>query len=117
MWHRFGSIIVGVWLTAAPDVLGFDGFVKANNVICGALASAFATIAIWETTRGLRWLNFAIGLWLLVSLFIFGYAGLAFISNLVGGIMLVSFALIRGVMTQQAGGGWRSLWKRSDGSI
>lgn len=113
MWPRFISIIVGIWLLASGDVLGLDGTAKANNVICGSLAATFATIALWETTRGLRWLNLLIGIWLVISLLVFGYSGAPLVSSLIGGLLLATFSLIRGEMKEQTGGGWSSLWGRS----
>lgn len=110
MWPRFISIAVGAWLAASADVFGFDGAAKANTVICGALAATFAIVAVWETTRGLRWINFANGIWLIASLLIFGYEGWAVVSILVSGVLLITFSLIRGGIKQQTGGGWRALW-------
>jgi hypothetical protein len=112
MWPRFISIIVSVWLTASADVLGFDGAAKTNSVICGALASTFVTVAIWETTRGLRWLNCAIGVWLSISLAVLRYELPALFSNLAVGIVLISSSLIKGGIKGKTAGGWRSLWER-----
>ena len=112
MWPRFISIAVGIWLAASAGMFGFDGAVKANAVICGALAATFAIVAIWEVTRGLRWINFAIGIWLLVSLLVFGYETRALVSGLISGVLLIAFSLISGDIKQQTGGGWSVLWGR-----
>ena len=109
MWPRFISIAVGIWLAASADVFGFDGTVKANAVICGALAATLAIVSIWEVTRGLRWINLAIGIWLLASLLVFGSEGRAIVSSLVSGILLITFSLQRGDIKQQTGGGWSAL--------
>lgn len=113
MWPRSISIAVGIWLAASADVFGFDGAAKANTVICGTLAATFAIVAVWETTRGLRWINFAIGIWLLASLLIFSYEGRALVSILIAGLLLITFSLMRGDIKQQTGGGWSSLWRRA----
>ena len=94
---------------ASPALLGIDGVAKASNVICGALSASFAVIAIWEATRGLRWVNMVVGCWLLVSVLLFEFQGGDVIAIVVSGVVLISMSLIRGAVTQQIGGGWLEL--------
>lgn len=116
MWARLANTAVGIWLMAAPAVLGYGGPAATNDRIVGPLAATFAIVAIWETTRALRWLNLALGLWLLAAPWLLGgYAGDAVLNSLAAGALLALFSLVRGEMKQKYGGGWRALW-RSGGS-
>lgn len=110
MWARILNAFVGIWLMATPSIFGLTGRAKANNVICGALAASFAVIAIWEVTRGLRWINFLIGVWLCVSVFVLGYSRDEVASGLIAGAVLVALSLFKGTVKNQMGGGWSELF-------
>ncbi|CAN5373025.1 MAG: SPW repeat domain-containing protein [Pyrinomonadaceae bacterium] len=62
MWPRIINIALGVWLMAAPAVIGDAGAARTNDVIVGALAASLALIAISEAARPARWAGFALGL-------------------------------------------------------
>lgn len=112
MWARLANTAVGVWLMAAPAVLGYGDPAGTNDRIVGPLAATFAIIAIWEVTRALRWLNLALGLWLLAAPWILGgYPADATISSLAAGALLALFSLVRGKVQQEYAGGWPSLWR------
>lgn len=110
MWARLINAALGIWLMASSTILEFDVAAKNNSVICGALAASFAIIAIWEVTRGLRWLNLLIGAWLLIAHWILGFGSEAVINSVVVGILMVIFSTFRGSIRQQMGGGWATLF-------
>jgi hypothetical protein len=113
MWAQIINTALGIWLMAAPAVLGFGGAADTNNRIVGPIAATFAVIAVWECTRGTRWVNVAAGLWLLIAPWVLGYDELAprIDDRIVGGLLIL-FGLVQGKVRQQFGGGWLSLFKR-----
>ncbi len=109
MWARIANAALGIWLMAAPAVLGYGGAARTNDRIVGPIAAAFATIAIWEVTRSVRFVNVALGGWLLLAPWILGHAPAATVNSLVVGALLIGFALVRGTVEQRFGGGWSAL--------
>lgn len=115
MWARLINTALGIWLMAAPAVLGYGGVASTNHRIVGPIVAAFAVIAIWEVTRSLRWINVPLGAWLVVAPLVLGYPALdALINGLVVGLLIVAMATVRGNITQQFGGGWSVLWRSDD---
>lgn len=109
MWSRLLNAVLGVWLMAAPAVIEHTELASTNNRIVGPLITAFAIVAIWETTRNLRRANTVLGLWLLLAPL--GYETGAALNSMVVGIMVVGASLVRGKMETQFGGGWMALWR------
>lgn len=113
MWARLANTALGLWLMAAPAVLGYEGTAAAtNDRITGPLAATFAIIAIWEVTRTLRWLNLALGLWLLAAPWsLGGFPAEATLTSMATGALLAVFSLVRGKIRQDHGGGWSAVWR------
>lgn len=112
MWARLANTAVGLWLMAAPAVLGYSGSAATNDRIVGPLAATFAIVAIWEVTRALRWANLALGLWLLAAPWILGgYPADAIVNSMAAGALLALFSLVRGKIRQEYAGGWSALWR------
>ena len=109
MWAQLINALLGVWLTAAPAVLGYIGPARTNDRILGPLAAGAALIAIWETTRPVRWINALLGLWLPLAPWMLGYRGIAFGNSTMVGVLLLVCASVRGERRQRDGGGWASL--------
>lgn len=111
MWARFVNAALGIWLMAAPAVLGYGGAAQTNDRIAGPLVATCAIIALWEVTRGLRWVNFAAGLWMLVAPWLLGYGlgSLTTLHSLAVGAAVVACALVRGRVEGRYGGGWGTL--------
>lgn len=115
MWARVLSVLAGIWLMAAPAVLGHDGAPAVNDRIVGPLAVASAIIAMSEVTRAVRWAAIPLGLWMLIAIPVLGYREWGAASAAAAGIIFAVLALVRGTVHERFGGGWRSLW-RSDAS-
>lgn len=113
MWARIINAILGVWLMAAPAVLGYGEPARTSDRIAGPIAAAVAVIAIWEVTRPLRWVNLVIGLWLLAAPWVLAYYDIfaAALNSSAVGLLLILFATSRGKIKERYGGGWSSLWK------
>ena len=112
MWAQCINIALGIWLMAAPAILGYGGPARTNHRIVGPLAVSCAVIALWEVTRPVRWGNFALGLWLLVAPWLSADAWAAFLNSSLAGLLLMALALVRGTAEpQRFGGGWSALWR------
>lgn len=110
MWARIANALLGIWLMAAPAVLGYGPPASTSDRIVGPIAAAMAVIALWQVTRPLRWVNLALGLWLLAAPWLLGYGVAATANSTVVGLLMASLALIRGSVDQRIGGGWSALW-------
>jgi uncharacterized membrane protein len=60
-WNIVSSAALGVWLMAAPPVLGTIGPAAAASQVLGALVVTWAVIAFGEIARPIRLLNVVIG--------------------------------------------------------
>jgi hypothetical protein len=111
MWPQIINAAVGIWLMAAPAVLGYGDPARTNDRIAGPLAAAFAIIAVSEITRPVRWLNLPIGLWLLIAPWVLSFSTVATVNSIIAGVILIVCARLGGGETSQFGGGWSALWK------
>lgn len=115
MWARAVNIALGIWLMAAPDVLGYRGPLRINHEIVGPLLASFAMVAMWQVTQSLRWANFVLGLWLASAPWLLGYDSNAALANSVAvGAATIACSLVRGKTRHRMNGGWPSLWSGAD---
>lgn len=110
MWARILTALLGVWLMAAPAVLGYGGAAAVSDRIAGPLAASFAFVAIWQVVRPLRWVDAPVGLWIALSPLLLGFGGAAAVNAIIVGVVVLALAFVRGRVTEQFGGGWKSLW-------
>lgn len=111
MIPRIVSCLVGIWLMAAPAVVGYHGPARINDQTCGPLIASFAIIALWEVTRELRWMNLALGFWLMLAPLVLHYVTwVSAINNLICSTVLIICALVPGKKTHRFNGGWASLF-------
>lgn len=111
MAPRIINIMLGLWLTAAPDILGYGAPARTNDHIVGPLIVSFAMIALSETTRPIRWINLVLGLWLLGFPLLLGYELPIAVQSMVIGLLVTIMASRRGTLKEQLGGGWGVLWR------
>lgn len=111
MWARIVSAVVGVWLMAAPSVLGYGGVAADLDRIVGPIATSFAVVAIAEAARAVRWACVPCGLVLIVAPFLGVHGGAAAINAIAAGVVLIGTAAVRGRLDERLGGGWRAVWK------
>lgn len=114
MWARIINMLLGLWLMAAPDILGYDRPAADNDRIVGPILATFACVAIWEITRSLRWVNLLLGLWLILAPWVLGFPTDATINSTAVGAVVTALPFVRGRMTHRFGGGWTSLWRPSE---
>jgi len=103
----------GIWLTAAPNVLGYAGRAAMNDYIVGPVIASCAFIAVWDVMRGLRWLNVLLGGWLLLAPWVLSYeASSPRVNSLAVGVLVMGLSLMSGTRMQRFGGGWAVLLRR-----
>ena len=113
-WPRIVNALLGLWLIASPSLFDYAATTASKNQrVVGPLVVMFATIALWEATRPLRWINLPLGLWLIVSPFVLGLLDRADATAIaiVTGIAIVGLSLVRGPIHERFDGGWSALWR------
>lgn len=111
MWASALTILLGIWLAASPDIMGYGGHARVSNQLVGVWMATFGTIAISECMRSVRWVNLLLGVWLVVAPFILSYPDERACGSIAVGLAAISLALVRGTVSERFGGGWTSLWR------
>jgi len=114
MWARVCGALAGIWLMAAPSVLGYGGAGRVSDLIAGPLAVSAAVIAMSQVTRPIRWVTLPLGAWVVVAPWLLGAPAPARVSGLLAGVLLSGVALVRGQVRERFGGGWAALWRREE---
>jgi hypothetical protein len=113
MWARFISALLGGWLMAAPDVLGYSGVAAAANSdhAVGPIVVGASLVAVWRVMRPLRWVELLAGAWLIVAPWVLmrWYGWIPTLDSLGVGIALVVPAFLGGKTEKSFGGGWLML--------
>lgn len=113
MWAQIVNTILGLWLMAAPALLGYNQIAADNGHIIGPVIVTFSVVAYWEATRVVGKWNFLLGGWLLLAPWILSYdVQSAYISDMGTGILVIIFASVTGNIAQKYGGGWNALWQK-----
>ncbi len=102
-------VLVGLWLMAAPDVLGYDGAAATSDRIAGPVLAAVSFLAAFQITRGLRWANLPIGAWLVAAPWVLGFPADATVSSMLSGAAALILAPIGSPDQSVYGGGWIAL--------
>lgn len=103
-WTLLFSTVVGVWLMAAPSVLGTSGSPADSDHLVGALVVSIAVIAMAEIGRSVRFINVLFGVWLVASpLLIAGGSVISTVSDVVAGLALIALAIPRGSVRERYG--------------
>ena len=110
MWPRALNTIIGLWLMAAPAVLGYAGTAATVDRILGPLAASFAITAFAEATRPVRHANLLIGALLVLAPLPLGYPTIAAVNSIVCGIAMMALSRVRGSIKSRFGGGWSKIW-------
>ena len=103
-WTLLASAAIGIWLMAAPAVLGSDAAAADSDHLVGALVVCVAVIAAAELARAMRFLNIAFGVWLLAAPWLLEGAGAAgVVSNMSAGVALLALSLPKGPISERYG--------------
>lgn len=104
-WTLLLSAALGVWLMAAPAVLGVTGTAANGHYVTGALIVTWAVIAFGEVVRPVRLLNVPLGLWVAVSPWVLtGATGVSRWSDVFVGLLLMVLSIRRGRVEERFGG-------------
>lgn len=109
VWARAATTALGIWLMAAPAVLGYGAPAATNDRIFGPIAAAVAIIAAWDVTRALRWIDLLIGIWPVAAPAVLSYEAIAAVNSALVGAAMALLSFVRGQVRQSFGGGWRAL--------
>jgi hypothetical protein len=103
-WNLLLSAALGIWLMAAPALLGSHGGAAASDHLVGPLVVTFAVIAWGEISRPVRYLNILLALWIIGAPWLLGgaTAGAQWNALLVG-VALIGLSLPRGSVREQYG--------------
>jgi predicted membrane-bound dolichyl-phosphate-mannose-protein mannosyltransferase len=104
-WASWVNVFLGIWLIAAPFILGYSQETTAvsNDIVIGAIVAILAFMRAvakeHDPTRlnWISWINVIFGLWLIIGPFILGYSVIttAVSNDLIIGVLVVVFAGIR----------------------
>lgn len=107
---RLAAVAVGVWLVAAPSVLGYDTPASAVDRIVGPIGGGVAFVALWEAARPLRRVNVVTGA-VLVLAPLLGYDDVwAVVNSIACGALFVVSAFSPSHLQHRFGGGWSAVW-------
>jgi len=104
-WNLFLIMALGIWVVAAPTVLGYSGQMADSNHIAGALIVTFvAVIAMSEVARPLRYVHILFGLWLIAAPWLLGTATApAKWSGVIAGLLLIPLSIPKGKIEDRRG--------------
>jgi hypothetical protein len=104
-WTLVAATLLGVWLMAAPAVLGIQGSAADSHHLVGALVLTTAIVSMAELARAGRLLLVAAGAWTALAPWVLADApGSARWAGLAVGVALIVLALPRGPVHQRYGG-------------
>jgi hypothetical protein len=104
-WTLVLTAALGVWLMAAPAVLGVAGAAADSNYLAGAMVVTWAVIAFGEIARPVRLLNVPTGIWIALSPWLLSGATVTsrWTDLFIGGIV-VALSIRRGQIEGHFGG-------------
>jgi uncharacterized membrane protein len=104
-WTLLLTAALGVWLMAAPAVLGIDGGAADSHYLAGALVVTWAVIAFGQVARPVRLLNILMGLWVAAAPWLVsGGSDLSRWADVSVGVLLIMLSIRRGRIDEQFGG-------------
>ena len=112
MLTRISSAITGIWLMAAPYVLGVDKIAANNDHIIGPVIASFAIISFSPCTSAVLKFNLPLSVWLLLAPWVLAYENyFAVVNDMTTGVVVIILSSIKINITKRFGGGWKALWK------
>lgn len=107
-WGLLAATAAGLWLLAAPEILGTPEPLAASNHLVGALAATIAVTVMAEPIRIGRYLNLLVGLWIVTSPFLFGGSAVDIFNGLVVAVVVAVGSFPRGPIRERYGS-WQSM--------
>lgn len=104
-WNLVIITAIGLWVMAAPGVLGYEGTMADSNHLVGAIIVTFGVIAMSEVSRTLRFVHILFGLWLIAAPFILGAEdNTAMWNGIITGLILIPLSIPKGKIEDKRGG-------------
>src|SRR5690606_21691226 len=100
----------GMWMMAAPAAFDYDG-AAFNDQFVGPIVATFGIVAMWEVTRGVRWVNRVLAARMLPAALLLDYPVAGGVNAVATGAAVFALSLVRGRTRTRFGGGWASLFR------
>ena len=107
------SAILGLWLMAAPGILGLDAGARVSHLVAGPIVAALSIIAQSAVVRLVARANVVGGGWLIVAPIVIDH-GTWWAESVVVGVLVAVLGLVVRSRSDRFGGGWTSIWTRDD---
>jgi hypothetical protein len=111
MTAQYLVAVLGIWMMAAPAVLGYAGTAEAIARTAGPIVATLAVVAISECTRDVRLANIPIGVFLISAPLFVAQPPDAAVNGVAVGAAVVILSRVRGHVRMRFAGGWRALWQ------
>lgn len=109
MWARGVTVLLGVWLVAAPAVLAYGGVAADADRIVGPVVATIGAVSASTVVAGLRWLNLLAVPWLVLVPALVGAPGDAILADAVVAVALALVTPVEARSDARYGTGWRGL--------
>ncbi len=107
-WQDIVNVVLGIWLIAAPAVLGYvsSSAAATNAWVVGVIIAVAAIAALVAFQKWEEWVNMALGAWLIVSPWVLGFAdlGVALWNQIIVGVLVAGLALWSAAIEHEEGG-------------
>jgi len=108
-WNLVISVILGIWLMAAPGVFQISGTLANSDQVLGALVVTVAVIALAEVARAARFINIVLALFVIVLPWLIGGGTLASgLNDLIVGLLIIGLSIPPGKI-KNTYGNWNPL--------
>lgn len=97
LWTQFATILLGLWLVAAPVTLGYlhEGGQASSDMAAGIALVLLATLSLSYTRGWARWGVTAVGLWLLFApLMFWTKSAAAYANDTLVAMLVISFSIL-----------------------
>ena len=103
-WNLWFITAIGIWIMAAPEVLGYADTIADSDNLIGALIVTFGIISMSEVVRPLRFIHILFGLWLIAAPWILGAEQDAALWNgVISGVVLIPLSFPKGKVEDKRG--------------
>ncbi len=112
VWPLWICMGASLWLMALPDIYAYSNFAANVHHILGPLVFTFSCVALWETSRPLRYLNIVAAFLLMGLLWGRMTAGENFSASMAAAWIIIIFSLMPVPYFHKFSGGWRALLRK-----
>lgn len=115
MWAQIANMVLGVWLMAAPAVIGHAAttLAKVDRAV-GPTVAAISFVAVAQITRSVRWLTLPFAAGLVVVPWFLDAPTAAKLNSTVVAVAMLALAPIGRPDQRRYGNGWSTLWRDAD---